>query len=64
MKRNEYLFNKLQLLADYGVKIFINGDPATPAEVVDTVDRDEKYRPGFAYTAAGDLSELNYVRIA
>lgn len=64
MKRNEYLFNKLQLLVDYGVKLLLNGNPATPAQVVETVDRDGGYKPGFAYSKEGDLTELNYVRIA
>ncbi len=65
MKRDDYLFRKLERLVDYGVSLFLNGKPATPDQVARKMaSAGEHYRPGFKYSEEGNLSELNYVRIA
>lgn len=64
-KRDEHLFSKLERLAGYGVKLFLNGKPATPDQVARKLARQtDLYEPGFSYAADGSLSECNYVRIA
>ena len=65
MKRDEYLFKKLERLVDHGVRLLMNGKPTTPDRVARKMaGGDEFYEPGFTYSDEGNLSELNYVRIA
>lgn len=63
MRRNEYLYRKLELLSEYGVSIFLNGKPATPDLIARRVtDKGVHYTPGFVYSLDGNLAELNYVK--
>ena len=65
MKRDEYLFKKLSKLVEHGVRLFLNGKPATPDGVARKMAAAEgEYEPGFVFSEEGNLSELNYVRIA
>jgi len=65
MKRDEYLYKKLERLVDHGVRLFLNGKPTTPDRVARKMAAgEEMYEPGFVYSDEGYLSELNYVRIA
>ena len=65
MLRDRNLRKTFTRLSDYGVRLFLDGRPVTPRQLsLKLVRGRERYSPGFVYSKEGNLSELNYVRLA
>ncbi len=51
----------LEMLYEWGVKLFISGKPATPKMVTEFLLRNRNYyMPDFAYDEEGNLDEIRY----
>lgn len=62
--RDEYLYEKLDNMVNWGVELLLCGRPSTPDEVASLLVKEEAiYMPDFIYDEKGRLSELHYDRI-
>lgn len=63
--KKEYLMKKLNKLVSLGVKLMVDGKPATPKFAAKLLCEGKgSFSPGFSFSEDGNLSELDYVRIA